>query len=51
MWKVGNKWKLEYFDYGEIRERVKAGEHPADVAEDFHISEFEVRKISGMLEA
>lgn len=51
MWKVGSKWKLEYFDYEEIRERIRRGEQPADVAEHFHISEFEVRKISGILRA
>lgn len=51
MWKVGSKWKLEYFDYEKIRERIRKGEHPADVARNFHISEFEARKISGTLQA
>lgn len=51
MWKVGSKWKLEYFDYEEIRERIQRGEHPADVAEEYHTSEFEVRRIAGVLDA
>lgn len=51
MWKVGNRWKLESEDYREIRERIQQGEHPVEVAEKFHISEFEARKISGTLDA
>lgn len=51
MWKVGSKWKLEHFDYLEIKERIQRGEHPAEVAKDFHTSEFEVRKIAGVLDA
>lgn len=51
MWKIGNTWKLERADYREIKERIKKGEHPAEVAKDFYISEFDVKKISGTLEA
>lgn len=51
MWKVGSKWKLEKEDYKEIQNRIQQGEHPADVAADFKIAEFEARKISGTLEA
>lgn len=51
MWKIGSKWKLEKQDYREIRQRIQRGEHPADIADEFHISEFEARKIAGMLEA
>lgn len=51
MWKIGNRWILEREDYREIQERVHSGEHPAEVAKDFYISEFEARKISGTLQA
>lgn len=50
MWKIGKVWKLERSDYVEIKERIRQGEHPADVARDYYISEFEARKIAGVLD-
>lgn len=52
MWKIGKDlYRLEYFDYEDIRQRVREGEHIGELAEEYHITESEILKIAGIQRA